>query len=59
MTVLVRFSCGCIGSPPVDGQSLVIGTCDDAKPGVRDVKGKTFEPCSEEEQARVVAWVRK
>ena len=26
--MLVKFSCGCVGTPPIDGKSIILDNCD-------------------------------
>ena len=56
---LVRFDCGCVGTTPLSGHSLLIDACDDTdiEPmlALRDVSEKTFEPVDPERQKRLLA----
>jgi len=66
MFTLVKFSCGCIGTKPVDGSSTVISSCDNDGEGPEvtfytsdRINGKTYLPLNEGETAPYRAKIEK
>lgn len=52
MFQLVKFSCGCIGTKPVEGTSTIVNSCDgegNLSFYQRDIDLKTFEPLDPKE----------
>lgn len=52
MFQLVKFSCGCIGTKPVEGTSTIVNGCDgegNLSFYQRDIDLKTFEPLDPKE----------